>query len=423
MRNIKKILIFLVLLIPVIVYADDDNFELTLECSSSQIKVNETMACTISINPSAEVKDSAIVVSVDAGLGFVQQNNVYFSGNSTLCDSNAYSCEGAITSTGALDIEISTSSAATAGIKTTLGTFYVKTSNNATVGSSYNIQITDGDFMNGITTVKKDLTASTSLTVVDAPAQTATGLKSLRVVSGGIMNKTFDSNTFRYAIQLDSADTTKFKLSAEAANSADTITVKNDETGATLDISKDIDFVPDDSGSMNIAISVGSGSSAVLYTLIVNRPTPQGVGKPTLKSLIIGGNTVALVNDTFDYTVTLDADSIKNYTVVAELSDPDNFRFKNSDVLSPHELSGAQEFMISIVSKDGKAYGSENYIITVKAAEGGSGTTPTSPTPIQEPPKSNPSTGSGSAIFMGILLVVSFAASMYYYKKNMNQYN
>lgn len=422
MTNIKKILIFVIMLMPVMVYADDDNFELTLECSSSQIKVNETMACTISINPPAEVRDSAIVVSVDGGLGFVQQNGIYFAANTTLCDSSAFKCEGGITSTGTLDIEISTSSAAAAGIKTTLGTFYVKTSNNATVGSSYNIQITDGDFMNGMTTVKKDLTASTSLTVVDAPVQTATGLKSLRVVSGGIMNKTFDSNTFRYAIQLDSADTTKFKLSAEAVNSADTIKVV-DESGTEFELSKDIDFIPDDSGSMRIIITVGSGSNAVVYNLIVNRPTPQGVGKPTLKSLIIGGNTVALVNDTFDYTVTLDADSIKNYTVVAELSDPDNFRFKNSDVLSPHELSGAQEFMISIVSKDGKAYGSENYIITVKAAEGGSGTTPTSPTPIQETPKSNPSTGSGSAIFMGILLVVSFAASMYYYKKNMSQYN
>ena len=423
MDRLKKILIFIILLMPVMVFADDGNVDVFIECSSQQIKVNETMTCTVSINATADIVDSDFFISLDEGLSFVQKNSKYFEGASALCSGvGSFVCDGLIANDGRLNVLLTTNPVA-ANTKTALGTFYVKPSNTAAVGSSYNIQISEDSFStySGVT-VKENATASASLTVAAAetPTPVAKGLETLRVTSGGSVIPAFnkDSGKYTWQIQLDSATTTKFKILAEPANVTDVISAKV-TGGATLDLNQEITFLPDDGESMSITLTVGSGDNQVSYVLIVTRPKEDKVGSPTLKSLTVGGTKVTLVSGQLDYIVTLDANAIKEYTIVAELSDSEHFKFKSTKVLSPNYLSGEQDIPISIVPKnESDSYGSEIYIITVKKAAGSTKTEEP-----EKPASGNPNTGPGPAIIMGLLLVSSFAASMYYYKKNISQYN
>lgn len=247
-------------------------------------------------------------------------------------------------------------------------------------------------------------------------------LKSLSITNG-TLHKTFDSDFTSYIVTLDSASTSKFSVTAVAEDSTDTI-IATSEDGGTLGLS-DITFAPKaDSREMVITITVGTGDSALNYILYVRRPLPADVGEPVLSSLIVGGKRIDLSTGDEAFTVTLSDTLIDSYQVVAKLADEDNFKFSDwtLDFLDV-DLSGEKEIKIEIYPKDSNSgYGSKTYVITVNKEK--------TATPSSSPKSSsgknvgdNPGTGRSSVFVVGILLGISFLASIYFYKKNMSEFN
>ena len=252
-------------------------------------------------------------------------------------------------------------------------------------------------------------------------------LKELYVSSGGIMSPTFSKDALTYAIRLNSADTTKFNLNAIAEDDKYSITAKNSDTGDNIDLSKEIAFLPkEDSETMSIKITVSYGEKSKDYVLIIDRPKPSGVGQPTLASLIVGGVSIDLKSGKYDYSVSLNKSILKSYKIFATLSDSDNFKFSDytKSILDTNK-SDAFPFEIQILPKDSNSgYGSNNYIITIVEEDGdnNSGSGSNTGTNNGNDVNSSPQTGVGSGIVMGIVLILSFIGSLYYYKKNISEY-
>lgn len=269
---------------------------------------------------------------------------------------------------------------------------------------------------------------STTITIIeDEPIPEKTPeLKSLNVTSGGTLNQAFSTENSSYILTLTSAEVTKFKLSVEAEDSEFTISAKNTDSGDTIDLTKDITYEPDeDKETMSITITVSFGDKKKEYVVLVTRPKPSTVGSPTLASLIVGGQTVNLKSGQFDYSVYLSSSVLESYVVKAVLEDDENFKFDDySLTVIDTEMSGVGDLTITIIPKDSNSgYGSEIYTIKImKKDNGGSSSSSSKSSSGKENVEKSPDTG-GSVIVIGIMLVLSFALSIYYYKKNINGYN
>ena len=417
-----KILILTFLLVPVVAFAEDENSNIFLECSGSEAKVNGTVECTVSVISSVEVTSVEFGLSASGGLSFTTPFNAYPSSSLQPYDGNVSLPSNKVA------VLKKTSESAPVGSKFQIGSFSVKVNDSATVGSSYEINLVNGALRDDTpNAIRTNITASQSITVIaDEPDVVLdTGLRDLRVVSGGNLVPSFSKNKGTFGVYLETATTTKFKISAEPENENDPISASNTDTGEVIDLSNDIVFKPSDSGTMSIKINVGTGDRAVTYTLIVQRDKPSGVGEATLSSLIVGNTRVTLVNGTLDYIVELSELELRNYVISAELTDSLNFKFDNTDILSPHSMSGEQELEIKIVPKDeNSSYRSETYILKI-VSSGVSGTTDNDTSGTVEPSSNvnnNPKTGTVSFAVMGLLLS-SLIASIYLYKRNMSQYN
>ena len=433
------ILILMFIILPVNVYAADN--DIFLECAKSEVKIGETTECTVSAICSTECTSVEFGLGADYALAFTTSIDIASSSALQPYEGTSFSLPSS-----KIAVVKKGETAAPTGTKFTIGTFTVKVGDSATVGSTYNINLTNGSLRNDSpNALGTNINVNAGIKALAGSSDgsgdggsgdggsgngsevTAGGLSNLTVTSGGNLVPGFNKNQTTFGVYLDSSDTTKFKLQATAETATDTISAKNTDTGEAIDLSNEITFQPGDGGSMSIKITVGTGSSAKEYTVIVQRSKPSGVGEATLSSLMVGNTRVNLVNGKLDYVVTLDADTIKDYVIVAELTDSTNFKFDNTDILSPHDLGGEQELEIKIVPKDANSsYGSETYTLVIKAGDSGgssssggtsSGGNSSGGSNVQQ----NPKTG-GSAIVMGLLLIISFAASIYYYKRNMSQY-
>lgn len=404
MNKIKIFLILALMILPINVFAEGNN--ISLECSQIDAKIGGTVECTVSAICDSSCSSFEFGLGVNDGLSFttdfvVPATNLFEESSSNLPNDH---------------IVVTKKDSATAPINSqfAIGSFTVKVLDSATVGNNYSITLSNGTIKNDDSTA---LASNISTNAnIRALANIENGILSdLRVVSGGNLVPAFDKNSTTFSVLLDSAETTKFKLAATAEDSLDRVSAKNTDTGEAIDLNNEITFKPGDGGTMSITITVGSDNISKNYTVIVYRSKPSGVGKATLSSLVIGGVRVNLIEGKLDYTVVLSENDINDYLILAELTDSENFKFDNLDILSPHDLSGEQELEIKIVPKNANSsYGSETYIITIKSSGSSS----------SEPPVgNNPHTGGGSAITMGLLLIISFAASIYYYKRNMSQYN
>ena len=431
------------IILPINVYAEDN--DIFLECAKSEVKIGETTECTVSAICSSECTSVEFGLGADYALAFTTAINISSSSALQPYEGTSFSLPNS-----KIAVVKKGETAAPTGTKFTVGTFTVKVGDSATVGNTYNINITNGSLRNDSpTALRTNINVNAGIKALagsssgdggsgndgsgdggsgdGGSATTTGGLSNLTVTSGGNLVPGFNKNQTTFGVYLDSSDTTKFKLQATAETVTDTISAKNTDTGEAIDLSNEITFKPGDGGSMSIKITVGTGSNAKEYTVIVQRSKPSGVGEATLSSLMVGNTRVNLVNGKLDYVVTLDADTIKDYMIVAELTDSTNFKFDNTDILSPHDLGGEQELEIKIVPKDANSsYGSETYTLVIKAGNSGgtpsnggasSGENSSGGSNVQQ----NPKTG-GSAIVMGLLLIISFAASIYYYKRNMSQY-
>lgn len=421
MNKFKLCLILVFLFFPVLVFAEDTDNNIFLECSSGEAKIGGTVNCVVSVISSVEVTGVEFELSADSGLSFTTQFNVPATSALQPYES------GISLPNSKVALTKKTSSSAPSGSKFQIGSFTVAVNDSATVGSSYSVKLVNGALRDDTpNAIRTNINDSQSITVLAGSNDTTldTGLKDLRVVSGGNLVPSFSKSENTFGVYLESATTTKFKLYAEGESASDPITASNTDTGEVIDLANDITFKPNDSGTMSIKVTVGTGDRATLYTLVVQRDKPSGVGEATLSSLMVGDKRVSLVSGTLDYTVELSEIELRDYVIMAELTDSQNFKFDNTDILSPHSMSGEQELEIKIVPKDSSSsYRSETYILKIVSSGVSDTTDEDNVTEEPENVNNNPKTGTASFIVMTLLLVSSFAASVYLYKRNMSQYN
>ena len=187
---------------------------------------------------------------------------------------------------------------------------------------------------------------------------------------------------------------------------------------------------------MSITISVGSGDRKVDYTLLVRKEAdPNTVGHATLSSLVVGDKTVTNFTD----EITVNPSNINSYQVRATLSDSTNYKFStSSDNGLPSScsvsggtltcnLKGENSFPIKIIANAAGGE-SKSYILNIKEASsgnggnsgnnGGSSSTPDTGRTVYN----NPQTGNTTMGIVAIVLVVSLFASLYLYKRNMQNF-
>lgn len=423
MKIIRFLSLLLILILPVSVRALTG--KISVSCTPEEVKKGNEVTCTIKGTSSSEgILQYKAKLFIGEGLTYKDVREEGDSEPKYYVQLNSWQGEGDLS-----DNNIDGYRENPTGESFNLGKFTVIVDANASAGN-ISINVSDVEYCYDDTCVSIDST-STAINVVEdeTPLEPEVNpeLKNLTVTSGGDLNKTFSKDESNYIVTLDSSDTTKFAISAVAENSDDTIIAKNTDTGESIDLKSDIVYKPkEDSSTMSITITVSSNDKSKDYVIIVTRPKPKEIGQPVLSSLVVGGVNVNLKSGKYDYEVTLSADVLKSYLVNALLEDEENFKVHDISVLAPNELSGEQEFEIRIIPKDSNSgYGSNTYVIRV-VKSGDSSQDPSTPTPdpgAGGDVPNNPSTGNGSAIVMAIVLVLSFAASIYYYKKNISNFN
>ena len=214
-------------------------------------------------------------------------------------------------------------------------------------------------------------------------------------------------------------------INATAKNTDDSIVCKNGHTGDTLTCSNIAFTTSGGNSDMLVLVVVGSGDSAVTYTLSIIKPAQQNTSDNGIASIKIGDVT-ATKGSTGTYTITLK--DVVEYTIEATLNDPANYKFSDETLtyLKPYTFSNEngedREIPLIVVPKDNSSgLASATYFLIVKQSNSSSTPTPT-PTPSGNNTNNNPQTGVGSTM-MGIILIVSFIASIYLYKRNLNSYN
>ena len=240
------------------------------------------------------------------------------------------------------------------------------------------------------------------------PPAVEKGLKELRCTSGGTLSPQLTDNNTGYAIILSSPETNSFAISAKAKNSSDEVVFKNADTGETLD-SSNINFTTSGGkDTMLIKLYVGSGDNEVTYTIAVSKPVSE---RGALASLVVGGKSITLIEGKYDYQVALD--NVDSYQIQATVKDSSKFEVDTSNIF--RMLNGENSYEITVRPKDNTSgYESSIYIVTVTK----NGTKTPTPTVKPAPPSSNPQTGSGGVIAIGLILAISLGATIYMYKRN-----
>ena len=268
-----------------------------------------------------------------------------------------------------------------------------------------NVIFGDSNFHNikdGITGGSATLTITSGGSDPQPPVTNEKGLSDLSCTSGGVLSPQFSSANKSYTLILNSVDTNSFSLSATAKNSSDSIVFKNGD--ATLDPGNITFSTSGGQSFMEVAITVGEGSSLVHYYIYVGKP-----------SVTVGGKTISLVTGKTEYSVNLG--STNSFTIQASVADSSNFEISNSSEVLHRTFTDAASYSIIVSPKNSSSgYSAQTYIVHVSKA--GSNTPATSDTPAV-----NPKTGTTGAIFMGIVLIVSLFATLSLYKKNIKGYS
>ena len=403
MKKIKLLLLTILLLIPVrSILADEFSAVTTLTCPDTQVNSGGSITCTVSVNVNKPITDFRADINPE-GLTITA-----WASSATWKDPN----DGDY-SNGRIEADIREG---TATGDVTLGSITIKFADTAS--GRQDISLTDVNYFNDNTTYA---TAPNSNTVTVTVNPVSTGLRNL-TITGGTLSQQFSTSETRYSVILP-VDSQSFSIVATKATENDGIVFTNSDTNTNIDPTNIPFATAAGKSSMSIKITVGSGGRKVEYTLLVARETSDSVGEPTLSSLIVGGKNITISGEDID--VALPGSS--SYVLKATLSDKANYTFSipsgfNSCVASDGDLEctlqGENSFPINVVSiaSGGK---SKTYIVNIKKNVNESTTTTDEPTPIVS---ENPQTGSGVAFIMAFVLVVSFATSLYLYKRNMKNF-
>ena len=246
-------------------------------------------------------------------------------------------------------------------------------------------------------------------------------------VNGGMLSPSFSKTKYSYMVVLDSMDTSEFSVVATPEKTGDDVVAGNSDTGGTIDLSNITFATTGGKSNMSIEIIVGTGNTAKTYTLVIAKPQVDS-DEILLSSLVVGGKNVSLVKGVYEYEVVLD--SVSSYSMKATLKDSSKYKLDNT-FLSPTKLSGENTYDIVIDAADSTSgLAGKTYYITVKSSgnsSGGSGNSSSTSsgnggnggTSVSN----NPSTGSASMIVMAFVLIISLCVSIYFYKRNIIDYN
>lgn len=409
MNKIKSVIwLLLLLLFPANVYAMTGGVSIT--CSPSQVRANETVTCTISGT------SDEIVSAVEAQVAILNSNLTI-----TSFTKNDSWQNGELNNS---TINVSTENS-TIRDSFTIGTLSLKagdTTNPESIKVTIqNVQFTDGSgnkFSNGI----EGGFATISIEGQAEPQVTTKGLKSLDVI-GGILSPTFSASYTGGVVSL-AASTTSFGIVAVANNDSDQIVCRNTDGDVVLDCGNIKFETAPGKREMNIHIEVGEGDNFVSYGLNVIKETPTTIDPPKLVSLTIGGKEVNLELGQEENNIIelgkIELENVDNYQISFALNDEENYYV--SPLTNPTYQSGERYISIDIYPKDNTTglRGLSYHIQVVKA--GGEPSTQ-QPTEKPIPPSDNPKTGGITATVMAIILVCSLGASIFLYQKNINGYN
>lgn len=256
----------------------------------------------------------------------------------------------------------------------------------------------------------QDITVS--FTVKDTGEDTT--LSNLAVTGGKLLSE-FSSNRFSYQIELDSPN---FSLDMTTSNTEfqDKIVV-TDTNGNKLD-PKNITFSNDGGqGYMYIKIVV-NGNDSQSYQLAAHYGQELD---NSLSSLKINGESVVLKTGQTDYTFNVGKD-ITEVNVIAELTDSENFQFREGNEPGIFKLSGGTtSIALMIVPKNSQiGASSKTYIIEI-VKEGGTNAGDSSYNDGGNV-TTNPGTGEISVFIMSFILISSLVGSVILYIKTLKSY-
>lgn len=419
-RMYKIIVMFIMMILPVSIYALEGG--ISISCNPLEVKAGDVVACQISGSSSSTgINKFEFNLILSDGLSFKDQRETGAEKAKYFILKDSWQSDNTDVSNNMVDGNREEPT----GENFSIGEFKVVVDESANAGNK-TVTLTNVKYYLDEEECDVEGTGATIAIEEDEPTPEKTpDLKSLTVTSGGTLNQAFSTENSSYILTLTSAEVTKFKLSVEAEDNEFTVSAKNTDSGETIDLSKDIVYEPDeDKETMSITITVSFGDKNKDYVILVTRPKPSTVGSPTLASLIVGGQTVNLKSGQFDYSVYLSSSVLESYVVKAVLEDDENFKFDDYALsLIDTEMSGESDLTITIIPKDSNSgYGSETYTIKVMKKDSGGSSSSSSNSSSDKEKIKNPDTG-GSAIVVGIMLVLSFVLSIYYYNKNINGYN
>ena len=386
------ILMTLFMILPIEVNALTGSVKIS--CSPNSISEKETVECLItgttdenvkSISGNIEISDNLSISSFKVNEKWIQNSNE----NDKININTSDDISG--------DFEI--------------GTISIKVSDNAQAGNE-SIKLTSVIFKDKD---EEEFTVSNATTNLEIKSSSK-GLSNM-TVENGTLSPIFKTDINDYSVTINS---NKFSLNIVAANSDDKITITEGEMGASLK-ANDIIFEPNEQGMMLINIKVGSGKNAVNYVLIVRKENnnSESTYDNSLASLTVGGKTVKLTKDKYDYEVTLSSNI--GYKVKATLSDPENFVFDEFN--NGNGTFSGDDFIITINPKDSSSgYESITYRVVIKTSSSNNNT-PSGSNENHDEVSGNPQTSDIPMFLMAIILISSLIISLSLYKKNMTGYN
>ena len=389
MRRLKElILITLIIIIPCKVMALEGTY--IVECTPAQVKPGEEVSCSIKGTSTDTVNNISANLSVADGLDIVG-----FTASS----------EWASGDLSASNDKISVYGNGTSG-NFNIGTLKLKVSDTASDGT-LNLNFTKIEYWDALEESNSIGNKQVPITVKNEVLQK--GLKSLSV-EGYTLGPSFSPETYGYTLVINSKT---FKISAVPANANDTVKIYDVADKNTPLDANNITFVSH-GGIMMVNIVVGSGGTGNEYNISIQRETEEYDN--TLASLTVGGKSVSCDADDMCYVY---LDDVSNYSVVATLSDPDNFEIDRSNGgLGDYKKEGN---IIIIVKPKDSSSGYEGRTYTVVVKKNSSGGNPGGGSSSDIP--TNPQTGNISIFIITLILIASLIVSLNLYKKNMNYYS
>ena len=403
MKNIRYIILGLFLMIfPVNAYAITGN--VLVSCNPTQAKPGDTVACSISGTTDEEIKGINIKVAI-TGTASISS----FSGASDVWSNTSLS-----------DGQISNSADELVAAGTfQIGTLNVKVGDEAADGQIVinlsDVKITDNEG-NAV-----DTTFTAGSASIDVTSPSVVTAKGLRNLSPTVSNfgKQFSSTDLSYYLIIP-GDATSFGFTFEAEDSSDEVVFLNedDSTNTPLDPNNIAFATTGGKDGMLININVGSGDRLVTYTIAIKKDVATEDKSYELSSLKVGDQTVTLVSGKYDgYVVRLK--DVSSYEIEVDLKDRTNYEAK---FISPR--TGTGDFTIIVTPKDNSS-GLKEKTYTISVIQDDNAPSPSTSSSSSKPAPviNNPTTGGTISIIMAIVLMASFGASVYFYKRNMNYFN